>query len=141
MDVSFTDWPMTATKLDNRRPRLKEKRTKPRKQREKQRNTTRQQLQTLAPNAKEVLMTEEPKTGLRGALAGIDVLGRDLVAGTTAAAVGAIVVAVATTAGVATAVTAMATVDAEVTETPDVNETGAGTGAATIPRPRTGTAP
>ena len=113
----------------------------PRQQRAEQRNTTRQQLQTLSPNAKEVLMTEEPKKGLRGALAGIKILGRDFVAGTTAAAVGAIVVAVATTAGVATAVTAMATVDAEATETPAVNETGAGTGAATIPRPRTGTAP
>ena len=86
-------------------------------------------------------MTEEPKKGLRGVLGGIEALGRDLVAGTPAAAVGASVVAVATTAGVATAVTAMATVDAEASETSDVNETVAGTGAATIPRPRAGTAP
>ena len=58
-------------------------------------------------------MTEEPKKDLRGALEGIEALGRYLVAGTTAAAVGASVVAVATTAGVATAVAAMATADAE----------------------------
>ena len=135
------DSPRMATKLGNRRARLKEKRTKTRKQRAKQMNRKRQhKLQTLAPNAKEELMTKERENDLRGAPEGTEALGRDLVAGTTAATVHASVVAVATTAGVVTAVTAMATVDAEASETPDVNETVAGTGAATIPRPRTGTA-
>ena len=122
-----------ATKLGNRRARLKEKRTKTRKQKMKQMNRKRQhKLQTLAPNAKKELMTEERKNDLRGGLEGTGALGRELVAGTTVAAAGASVVAVATGPEAGAAVAAA---DAGATRTLAANAAGAGIGTAMITRP------